>query len=300
MSQFQKYTWLIETIRRAGQISHKELSQRWVQNRDLSNGNPLNRGTFARWKETILSQFGINICCNRAGGYRYYIENTEDLSHNSLQNWMLNSFAVGNVIGENLSLKNRIIVDNIPSGQDHLITIIAAMKENRLVDVNYAPFYNADGYRCTLAPLCVKIFQNRWYVLGQRTDGMIKTYALDRIRKCEATDTTFKMPRNFNIDNYFATYYGIVTDATIKPQRIVIRAYGNHKHYIKSLPLHPSQHQIIDTPDHADFEMYLAPTYDFIMRILHDGADLEVLSPAPLRQEIKRRIGNMANRYKQT
>lgn len=26
MTQLQKYTWLIETIRRAGKISHKELS----------------------------------------------------------------------------------------------------------------------------------------------------------------------------------------------------------------------------------------------------------------------------------
>lgn len=268
-----------------------------MQNRELSNGIPLNRGTFARWKDAILSQFGINICCQRTGGYLYYIDNLEDLNRNSLQNWMLNSFAVGNVIGENLSLKNRIIVDNIPSGQDHLITIIAAMKESRMVHITYVPFYNPEGYDCTVAPLCVKIFQNRWYVLAQRTDGMIKTYALDRIGQCNATDDAFKMPRDFDVDDYFATYFGIVTDAAIAPQRIVVRAHGNHKHYIMSLPLHPSQRIINDGPSHADFEMYLSPTYDFIMRILHDGANLEVLCPLSLRTEIKKRISDMARRY---
>lgn len=29
MNQLPKYTWLIETIRRAGKISHKDLSDKW-------------------------------------------------------------------------------------------------------------------------------------------------------------------------------------------------------------------------------------------------------------------------------
>lgn len=29
MNQLQKYTWLIDTIRRAGKISHKDLSDKW-------------------------------------------------------------------------------------------------------------------------------------------------------------------------------------------------------------------------------------------------------------------------------
>ncbi len=36
MTQLQKYTWLIDTIRRAGKISHKDLSDRWERNKDLS------------------------------------------------------------------------------------------------------------------------------------------------------------------------------------------------------------------------------------------------------------------------
>lgn len=29
MNQLQKYTWLIDTIRRTGKISHKDLSDKW-------------------------------------------------------------------------------------------------------------------------------------------------------------------------------------------------------------------------------------------------------------------------------
>lgn len=60
----------------------------------------------------------------KVGGYLYYIANPEDIDDDKLKKWMLDSFAVGNIIGENLSLKGRILVDEIPSGRDHLTTIL--------------------------------------------------------------------------------------------------------------------------------------------------------------------------------
>ncbi len=48
MNQLQKYTWLIDTIRRAGKISHKDLSDRWERCKDLSDCKPLHRATFNR------------------------------------------------------------------------------------------------------------------------------------------------------------------------------------------------------------------------------------------------------------
>lgn len=75
MIQLQKDTWLIDTIRRAGKISLEEISDRWERNKELSDYKPLSRATFNRWKDTIFSQFGIIISCQRSGGYLYYIEN---------------------------------------------------------------------------------------------------------------------------------------------------------------------------------------------------------------------------------
>lgn len=77
MIQLQKYTWLIDTIRRAGKISLEEISNRWERNKDLSDYKPLNRATFNRWKDAIFSQFGVNHLLPTGGGYLYYIENPE-------------------------------------------------------------------------------------------------------------------------------------------------------------------------------------------------------------------------------
>ena len=211
---------------------------------------------------------------------------------------MLDSFAVGNIIGENLSLKDRILVDEIPSGRDHLTTILEAMKENRVVNITYRPFKKERNYTFPIEPYCVKLFDNRWYVLGRNNRDEIKIYALDRLESVEPTSTLFKLPKDFDATEYFSTKFGVVIGYDVKPERIVIRANEDHKHYLKTLPLHHSQRLIEDYGEYADFELYLSPTYDFIMKLLHVGAMIEVVSPASLRKSMKGWISEMYELYK--
>lgn len=298
MTQLQKYTWLIETIRRFGKISHKELSDRWQRNTDMSDGRPLHRATFNRWRDAIFNQFGIIISCQRVGGYLYFIENPEDIDEDELKKWMLDSFAVGNIIGENLSLKGRILLEEIPSGRDHLTTIMEAMKSNHVLNITYRPFRKDRSFTFPIEPYCIKLFEGRWYVLVHNIDyGDLRIYGLDRIESIETLDKTFTLPHDFDAEAFFSTAYGIVIAGNPAPQRIIIRADADHKHYLKSLPIHHSQTIIEDHGDYADFELYLAPTYDFIMRLLHSGAMLEVISPQTLRHTMKRWIADMARLY---
>ncbi|MBD5342196.1 MAG: WYL domain-containing protein [Bacteroides sp.] len=299
MNQLQKYTWLIDTIRRAGKISHKDLSDRWSRNKDFSDGRGLHRATFNRWRDAIYEQFGIMIDCQKVGGYLYYISNPEDIDENKLKKWMLDSFAVGNIIGENLSLKGRIMVDEIPSGHDYLTTILEAMKGNRIVNITYRPFKKSHGYTFSIEPYCVKLFENRWYVLAHNLGyGDNRLYGLDRIENIEVTAETFNLPMDFNAEVYFSTAYGIVVGTGEKPERIILRAKEGHKHYLKSLPLHHSQRLIVDDGEYADFELFLAPTYDFVMKLLQVGSKIEVIAPAHLRKTMKGWISDMYQLYK--
>lgn len=299
MIQLQKYTWLIDTIRRAGKISLEEISDRWERNKDLSDYKPLSRATFNRWKDAIFSQFGIIISCQRVGGYLYYIENPEDIDEDNLKKWMLDSFAVGNLIGENLSLKDRIVVNQVPSAHNHLAALLEAMKENCMVTITYCAFGKSKSYTFSIEPYCVKLFENRWYVLAHNVQyDDIRIYGLDRIEDLKVSDSTFKLPKDFSASEYFLSYYGIVTNMNIEPERIVVRVYKDHIPYISSLPLHHSQRLLEDNGEYADFELYLAPTYDFVMGLLHVGAMIEVISPVSLRKTMKGWISDMYNLYK--
>lgn len=299
MTQLQKYIWLIENIRRAGMISFSELSDRWERNKDLSDYRPLPRTTFNRWKDAIELLFGINICCRyTTQGYLYYIENPEEINKHKVKKWMIDSFATGNLIGENLSLKDRILVDETPSGYDHLANILTAMKESKVLNITYRSFLNTESRTFDANPYCVKLFEKRWYVLTRREDRQsFFIYALDRIEQLTITDKSFSLPKDFSAEEYFADYFGVVTERDKKPERIVLRAYNEHKSYMKTLPLHHSQKLLKETDEYADFELHLIPTYDFVMRLLHVGAMIEVLQPTSLRKTMKGWITDMAELY---
>lgn len=298
MNQLQKYVWLIDTIRRAGRISYKDISDKWERRKDLSDYRPLHRATFNRWRDAVYEQFGIIIECQKAGGYLYYIANPEDINEDRLRKWMLDSFATGNAVGDYLSLKGRIVIDEIPSGREYLTPLLEAMKDDRVARITYRSFGKACGCTFPVEPYCVKLFENRWYVLARNIHyGDIRLYGLDRIEAVELTDDSFKLPEDFDAGEYFSTAYGIVMDNDAKPERIVVRASGYHRDYLKTLPLHHSQRLIEDCGEYADFELYLSPTYDFVMKLLQAGAMIEVIRPQSLRRMMKGWISDMYGLY---
>lgn len=297
MTQLKKHIWLIETLRRHGKISFREISDLWERNKDMSDYEPLHRGTFNRWRKDILITLGIDIKCQKSGGYLYFIANPDDIHENKLKHWMLDTFSVSNLVQNNLSLKNRILVDEIPSGLLYLTPIMEAMKGNRVLEITYTSFRTGKTMAVTVDPYCVKFFEGRWYMLAkQKTKDKPKIYGLDRIRSLTILNDTFKLPKDFSATEYFETMYGIVSDNQT-PMRIILRAYTQHKEYLKSLPIHYSQRLIEDHEDYADFELRVAPTYDFIMRLLHDGAWLEVISPESVRKTMKGWIYDMYEHY---
>lgn len=111
---FREYIWLVNTIYRAGKISLADINTRWMRT-DMSDGLPLSRTTFNRHKDAIEDIFGIYIDCDRRDGYRYYIGNEEVLREDTVQNWMLSTLTVNNLVSESMSLQHRIMLENIPS-----------------------------------------------------------------------------------------------------------------------------------------------------------------------------------------
>ena len=82
-----------------------------------------------------------------------------------------------------------------------------------------------------------------------------------------------------------------------KVERIVVRAYQPLMHYLRTLPLHHSQKELQSTPEYADFEYHLRPTFDFLQELFSQINEIEVLEPASLRKEIKELTTEIMNLY---
>ena len=96
----------------------------------MSGGVPMYRSMFNRRRKTIEDMFGLCIECKKSGKeYVYIIENEEALKDNNIQHWMLDSLSISNLLMESRSLKDRIILEKIPSGKQYLSTIIITINK---------------------------------------------------------------------------------------------------------------------------------------------------------------------------
>ena len=290
---FQQYVWIVNTLRQYKKLSLEQLNELWVRDQVIG-GEPLNRKSFLRHKDDILNMFGIVIECDLEHGYKYFISNPEVINDDTIEGWMLSTLTVNTVLSDSVSLRNRILLENVPAGEEYLQTIILALKTNRRLTITYQRFGH-ESYETTLSPYALKLFRQRWYILAY-TGKYLATYALDRMQSVEISDETFEMPEDFSPEEYFAEYYGITADDT-PMAHVVIRAFGNVPNYLRTLPLHVSQKEIGHTDEYSDFSYDIRPSVDFVLELMSYTDGLEVLEPIELRQKIRSNLQSSLERY---
>ena len=300
-SLITKYVWVVETIYKAGKISFKELNKRWLRD-EISRGVEIPKRTFDNWKYVIFDMFGIIIANENRGEYRYYIENVEDISKNGLRSWLYNTFCVSNALANSQGIKDRIILEYVPSGQEYLQPIIEAMKENRVLNITYHSYWKGEENNFDVQPYCVKLFRQRWYLVARSTYSYYyeqgpRVYSLDRIHELYATDETFEMPKDWNAEEYFDGCFGIIADQRLEPQPVKLKVSASQANYIRDLKMHETQEEVERNDEYSIFTYYLRPSFDFQQELLWNGEDMEVLEPLWLRKEIAGKIKRMWNKY---
>ena len=245
--------------------------------------------------------FGIDISNENSGRYRYYIENEEDINENGIRSWLYNAFSVSNALANSQSIKDRILLEYIPSGQEYLHPIISAMKENRVLNITYHSYWKDVESNFDVQPYCVKLFRQRWYMVAKSTyyDEGPRIYSLDRIRELNTKDETFVMPKDWNAEDYFNGCFGIIADQSVEKQMVKLKATAIQAKYIRDLKIHESQKEIERNEEYSIFTFNIRPQFDFQQEILKNGEEVEVLEPQWLREEIAGKIKRMSDSYKE-
>ncbi|MBD5196010.1 MAG: WYL domain-containing protein [Bacteroidales bacterium] len=293
----KRYLWLIDTLKRGGEMTYEEIAAQWSKSSVNDNGSELSKRTFYNHCQAVARHFGIDIECRRGRGLNLYsITNPEAIEENSLTKWALDSFSLGELFLGNASIADKILLEDIPSGREWLEPILKALQDNHQIDLEYENFF---GVRFTgkVCPLCVKLFKRRWYVLCQVREDRKRIFSLDRVKNLEVTNKSFTYPRDFVPADYFRDVFGIVSGTGGKIENIVIRTYAELPGYLRSLPMHHSQRELTSNEEYTDFSLRLRPSFDFIQELLLHRDQLEVLSPRTLRDEVAEIISKMKNHY---
>lgn len=297
---FNRYIWLVDLIFSSEGITREEINRRWSRSSlNYNNEYEIPERTFHRHKDAIKELFDIDIVCDRSAGKVYKIANSEDIKKGGVRTWLINTFAVNNLINESHHMKQRILFEQIPSGQRFLTPIIEAMRDNYTLTITYQSFHRERPSTFEVEPYCVKVFKQRWYLLARSTwDGNIRIYGLDRIHSIEQNESTFNLPKGFDAESYFNDVIGIIIGTNDKPEVIEIKVSNGQQNYFRSLPLHHTQYEAHTEMYSSTFTFFLRPTFDFIQELLRYGADVEVIRPLELRNQFAKIATDMNELYK--
>ena len=231
--------------------------------------------------------FQIIIACDRSRGRTYYIENKDDLKHDDVRAWMLNTLAVNTLMSDSQDLKRQILFEKIPSGQLFLAPIIEAMRDKVVLKMTYQSFSKSHPSTFTVKPYCVKVYRQRWYMLGKSEVSELRMYSLDRIAELQPTEKHYRLPANFDAETYFAHLVG-VSDINRKPTVVTIRVNSEQAPYIRSLPIHDSQQETERNEEYSVFKYCVVLNYEFMQELRAHGSTLQVLEPKKLADKMKK------------
>ena len=289
---FHKYIWLLRQFLRYKVLTYEEVSANYRQDGLAQEGLPLR--TFHQYRKGVEELFGVRIVCENGGGYHYHAEGVEALDTVPNQ-WLVSTYGLVDEITQAHLLKDRILPEDIPGGTAYLQPIIEAMKENKVLKIDYQPFEGSNTtYR--LQPYCLRLYRRRWYVLG-KIEGELRHLCLDRMIDLAVTDEKFELPKDFDAKQYYANSVGIYVNEALEPQKVRLRVYGTTREYLRKLPLHRSQKEVLVTQEYSEFQYWVCCTPELTTDILSLGENVEVLEPQKLREEVKEKLNASLERY---
>lgn len=288
-----KALWMAEFLYRKKKATRNQIEKAWLQS-NISDGKELNRRTFQETKNKIEHLFDINILCDTKT-HEYYFEDDEIFRKNDIRNWPLKTLSLSSTLQKYTKLQKRILLEEPASGYLYLTELLEAMETSTILKLTYHPF-NGEKYTTSFSPYCLKVFKQRWYILGFSSRHQeIRTFSFDRIENIESTKTIFSIPPDFDNKQYFYNCYGITYAPHLELDTIVFKVNEKQIPYFRTCPIHHSQKEI----KNGIFQIQAYISYELIQEFLSYGSNIIVLSPTSVKDKIRNEALSMVRLYSQ-
>ena len=297
MVKYERCLWEVGTFIDYGDMSLKELNERF---RDYSlnyDGEEIPARTFDRDRRYIALTFQVDIDFDPRLR-KYHLANPEEVRENPLYKYLLGSIHVNNLSTLALRHREKIMLQEIPTGVEFLHILLDAIDRGKTVCFEYVSYYAKDRV-CSyeVIPCFVRLFEHRWYLVCEYLDhSQTRVLALERMRGLSIGEKPCQPSPDITPRLFYQDCFGVIRDNK-QPEEIVLKVYGHQVDYVRSTPIHASQKEIETTGEYALFQYYVRPSYDFIQRLLWHRENMEVVRPASLRDEMRELLRQMLAHY---
>lgn len=293
----KRYSLIINKLRKKG--SSFEEIQKYLVDQSVNDEEnyEISIRTFQREIKEIASTYGIVITYDRFQGVYEIVSDSNEERNDRL----MESFEIIDALKISSNLSNHLILEKRkPLGTNNMNYLIHAIKNRNEASFFHTKYWEEEQENTLrkVQPLALKEARYRWYLIAKDLkDNRIKTFGLERITNLEITNKKFQLPVNYNPEETFHNSFGIISVDNKEPVKIILSFSFEQGKYIKSLPLHHSQKELISTEEEYRIELLLHPTYDFVMELLSIGAQVKVLEPQSLKKEMIKKLEATLKQY---
>lgn len=308
MNILNRYIWLVDTLLQAGHtgLTYEQINSKYRYNDSISNGGEYSLRTFHNHRRDIEEIFGIEIKCNKSE-YRYYIDDSDEIKGTSMfRRWLLQSVSVNNIVASNEKIRQQILLEETPSSEVQLTIWLNALRDSRRATFDYQPYWlDRSLHFADFIPYAVKMYQRRWYVLGDSGEQIeerdwkkrCRLYALDRMTQAQLQEETYVLPADCDPQEAFVGAYGLYISQDQPLELIKLKVDARQANYLRSLPLHHSQEEVERTADHSIFTLFVQQSPDLERDLLAHCDTIEVIAPQSLRDKISERLTTATAKY---
>lgn len=183
-----------------------------------------------------------------------------------------------------------------PHEPKHFSLVASAVLARQRVKIEYFNRTRNESTERVVSPQRIVYYRANWYLdawCHLRND--IRSFAVDAIRAAEPVDARAKDVPEARLDEVLASGYGIFSGE--KVQWASLRFTPERARYVAQEEWHPKQRTRWLADGSYQLEVPYASEKELAMDILKHGAEVEVMAPKALREEIARRLKEAAARY---
>jgi len=179
--------------------------------------------------------------------------------------------------------------------RDIIEQVSEAVVQKKFIEIVYYTMSRKKETRRKVAPYKIWFFDGTFYLVGNcglRED--IRIFALDRIKCFKQTDEAFDMPKDFDVDEFMQSSFGVFQG---EPVKVRIWFAFDVAGYISEKIWHDTQ--VIKRQDDGSIilEAEVAGTDEIKYWIMSWGSQAVVQSPKSLREEIRTEAEAMLGNY---
>lgn len=274
----------------------EEILEKLRTESDLHDLNfEISKRTFQRDLKEIEELYNIEIKNDRSRKVYYIINDSQD----EFSERLFEVIDVFQLLNYNQSISKFVqFSTRKPMGTEHLSGLLYAIQNRFQVVLRYKKFDHDETENRLVEPYLLKEFKNRWYLRAYDIEKKeFRTYGIDRIQAMSISDKKFQFPNKTNPKDHYKNSFGIVGPGDAQPQEILLKFTNNQGQYIRTLPLHPSQQILEENGDEMLVRLKIVPTYDFLFELMSMGANLKVLEPKSLADEMKQKFREALENY---